>query len=191
MRALASFRAGLGAALVLARGRAEGIRLLEFDAAAAMQVAAHSFWAAAVCLPAFAALRALDWAEGGVPAEPVRGALLDLLGYAVGWAGFALLSRSVAALLGRAALWPRFVTVWNWCNVLQYLALLAATVPQALGLPDLIGETVWLVAMGWALWLEWFATRAALEVPGVQAAGLVVLDVALGVLLAALTAYAG
>ena len=30
-------------------------------------------------------------------------------------------------MLGRAKLWPRFVTVWNWCNVLQYLALVVAT----------------------------------------------------------------
>ncbi len=190
MRALASFRAGLSAAVVLARGHADGIRLLDVGAADEMAVAAYSFWAAAFCLPAFAALRALDWAQSGVPAEAAHGVALDLLGYAMGWAGFALLSRSIAGMLGRAPLWPRFVTVWNWCNVLQYLVLVGATVPQALGLPDLVDETVWLVAMGWALWLEWFATRVALDISGLWAAGLVILDVALGVLLAAITGYA-
>jgi len=190
MRALASFRAGLSAALVLARGHADGIRLLDVGAADEMAVAAYSFWAAAFCLPAFAALRVLDWAQSGGPVEPVHGVTMVLLGYAVDWAGFALLSRSIAGMLGRARLWPRFVTVWNWCQVLQYIAVVGATAPQAIGLPDLIGETLWLVAMGWALWLEWFATRVALDISGVRAAGLVILDVALGELLAAVTGYA-
>jgi hypothetical protein len=190
MRALASFRAGLGAALVLARGHADGIRLLDMDPADQMAVAGYSFWAAAFCLPAFIALRALEWLDGGVPEAPMHGVALDLFGYAVGWAGFALLSRSIAGWLGRGRLWPRFVTVWNWCNVLQYVVLVIATVPPALGLPDLVGETVWLVAMGWALWLEWFATRAALEISGRYAAGLVFLDVALGALVAVITGYA-
>jgi hypothetical protein len=190
MRALASFRAGLGAALVLARGHADGIRLLDVGPADEMAVAGYSFWAAAFCLPAFAALRALEWMADGVPEAPVHGVTLDLLGYAVGWAGFAVLSLYIARMLGRGRLWPRFVTVWNWCNVLQYLALVGATVPAALGLPDLIGEAVWLIAMGWALWLEWFATRAALEISGPMAAGLVILDVMLGAVMAALTGYA-
>jgi len=190
MRALPSFRAGLGAALVLARGRAEGIRLLDAGPADQLAIAGYSFWAAAFCLPAFIALRALEWLDGGMPAEPVHGVTLDLLGYAVGWLGFALLSRSIAGMLGRGHLWPRFVTVWNWCNVLQYVVLVLATVPPALGLPDLIGEAVWLIAMGWALWLEWFATRVALEVSGAHAAGLVFLDVMLGALMAVVTGYA-
>ena len=190
MRALPAFRAGLGAALVLARGRAEGIQLLDGAASDQMTVAGYSFWAAAFCLPAFLALRGLEWADSGIPSEPMHGMALDLLGYGVGWAGFALLSRSIAGWLGRAQRWPRFVTVWNWCNVLQYVALVAATVPPALGLPDWISETAWLIAMGWALWLEWFATRVALEVSGLHAAGLVFLDVMLGAVIAVVTGYA-
>lgn len=190
MRALTAFRAGLGAALVLARGHADGIRLLDVGAADEMAVAGYSFWAAAFCLPAFAALRALEWADSGVPAEPAHGIMLDLLGYGVGWAGFALASRSIAGLLGRSRLWPRFIAVWNWCNVLQYLALVAATLPPALGMPDWVGETAWLTAMGWALWLEWFVTRVALDISGLQAAGLVLLDVLIGAVLAVITGYA-
>ena len=191
MRALPAFRAGLGAALAMARGHADGVRLLDFeDADDQMAVAGHSFWAAAFCLPAFAALRVLDWMDGGIPEQAWHGVALDLLGYGVGWAGFALLSRGIAGRLGRARLWPRFVTLWNWCNVLQYLALLAATVPSVLGLPGWVDETAWLVAMGWAMWLEWFATREALQLPGAQAAGFVFLDVALGAVLAVITGYA-
>jgi hypothetical protein len=42
--------------------------------------------------------------------------------------------------------------------------------------------------LGWALWLEWFATRLTLAVPGMVAAAVVVLDVSIGVLLSVLGA---
>ena len=41
-------------------------------------------------------------------------------------------------------------------------------------------ETAWLVALGWALWLEWFAARLTLRLPGRTALALVLLDQALG-----------
>ena len=43
-----------------------------------------------------------------------------------------------------------------------------------------------LMALGYVLWLEWFVTRAALGVPGLQAAGFVVIDVALSLFIAGL-----
>ena len=100
-----------------------------------MAVAARSFWAVAVCLPAFLCLHLLDWATGGMPPAPAQELPLDLLGYVIGWAGFALLSHWLAGLIGRGSLWPRFITVWNWCNVVQYLMLVAAGLLALLGLP--------------------------------------------------------
>lgn len=168
---------GLHAALLLARGRAEGLLVLGARGEPTAATAVRSFWAAALCLPAFMCLQLIDLAH-----EPGRGAhwlALQLLGYVVDWAGYALLTRWVAGRMGRAGAWPRFIAVWNWCNVVQYLLLVAAALPPLLGLPDLLGETAWLVATGWALWLQWYATRLALEVTRVQAVGLVLLDQAL------------
>ena len=51
--------------------------------------------------------------------------------------------------------------MWNWCNVVQYLLLVLAGLPLLLGAPDWIDQTAGLVALGWALWLEWFAARVA------------------------------
>ena len=187
MRAGTAWRMGLRAALLLARGHADAVRLLDVEPADQPALAGYSFCAALVCLPAFAGMRSIEWAQSGVPADALHGVAADLLGFVLGWAGFALLSHRLAALFQRAQRWPRFITAWNWCNLLQYLALLVAMVPPAVGLPDWIDETVWLVAMGWAVWLEWFATRAALEIPGFQAAGLVAIDLMLGLVLAAIT----
>jgi len=175
--------AGLHAALLLARGRAEGVRHLHND----LRTASGSFWAAAVALPAYLCLRLIGWSLDGLPAHAGHAAALDLVTYVIGWVGYVVLSRPLVAALGRAGQWPRFVAVWNWCNVVQYLLLVVASLPLLLGAPDWVGETTGLVALGWALWLEWFAARAALNVAAIPACALVALDVVLGLLLSGLS----
>jgi hypothetical protein len=177
---------GLRAAGMLTVGRAEGVALL--DGADGMGDAAKSFWVAAFCVPPFVILHVMDWIESGVPRHAALGFGMDGLGYVAGWAGFALASHALAGTLGRQARWPRFIILWNWCNLVQYLMLVVASLPSLLGLPDPVAQLVWLVAMGWALWLEWFATRVALDITGLQAAGLVALDVLIGLFLVGFSA---
>lgn len=183
MSAPSAVVSGLQAALLLARGRPEGVRHLDND----MGVAARSFWAAGIALPAFLCLHLLDWAAGGAPLNPAHAWAVDLLFYVIGWAGYAVLSRPLAAALGRAAYWPRFIAAWNWCNVVQYLLLVLAGIPVLLGAPAWIDQTAGLVALGWALWIEWFAVRVALDVSGVAAFGMVALDIGIGLVLSAAT----
>jgi hypothetical protein len=180
---MSSVATGLHAAMLLARGKPEGLLYLDTD----MDGAARSFRAALICLPAFAALRLLDWAELGPPDDVTRTVLLELLSYAIGWAGYAIASRYVATALGRAARWPRFIAAWNWCNVAQYALLLAAQVPLLLDAPAWMAQVVWIVAVCWAIWLQWFAARLTLDVPRLQAAGMVALDLGIGFLLTGLS----
>ncbi|MBV9735076.1 MAG: hypothetical protein JO209_04140 [Acidisphaera sp.] len=183
MAAVRAVTAGLHAALLLARGRREGMSYVETG----LEGARRSFWAAAICLPAFVVLRLLDWADGALPSAPAHALALGILGYATGWAGFAVATRPLVVLLGRAGRWPRFIAVWNWCNVAQYVLLLAAAVPDLLGAPAFVDQAAGLVALGWALWLEWYATRLALDLGALPAAGLVSLDVLIGVVVAGVT----
>ncbi len=181
MSALAGVATGLQAALLLARGRPEGVGLLAAEGRPALATAARSFWAAALCLPAFVCLQVLDLSQGaGPPSHAAHGFGLQLLGYVIDWAGFALVTRWLAGAIGREQRWPIFIAAWNWCNVIQYLLLVVASLPPLLGLPGIVGETAWLVATGWALWIEWYATRLALDVTRLQAFGLVLLDEAMG-----------
>jgi hypothetical protein len=174
-----SMASGMHAAFLLARGRPEGLHYADSDLAGATR----SFWAIAVALPAFICLRLLSGNGGVVPAHDFA---LDLLSYVIGWIGFALLSRPVVEAMGAAPHWPRFIVVWNWCNVVQYLLLVVASVPGLLGAPGLVQQAVSLVAIGWALWLEWFAIKLALEVSTPAALGLVGLDLSIGLALTAL-----
>lgn len=175
---------GLSGALLLAQGRAEGLARVSAEP----QDAARSFWAAALCLPAFLFLRVLDWAWQGAPAHPGHAMALQLLAYVIGWAGFALASRPLVAAFGRMPRWPLFIAIWNWCNVVQYLLMSGAALPRLLGAPEWLDETAGLVALGWAIWLEWYAIGLALDVGRLRAASLLALDLGIGLALSAVTA---
>lgn len=174
-----SFALGMRGALLLARGRAEGLRLFDGGRAAALR----SFWALAICAPAFAALRLLDWSESGWPDRPAHAACLEAMSYVIGWLGYAVLVHWLLGRVQRGRPWPLFIAAWNWCNIVQYLLLLGGAVPEMAGAPAWVAETTTLVATGWALWLEWYVTRLALEVGAALAAALVTVDFCLGLLL--------
>jgi hypothetical protein len=163
---------GLQGALMLARGRAEGLLRVQRG----MDGAARSFWAIPLCLPALVFLRLITFAGQGMP--PVSGEIVvrDLLSFVVSWLAFAVISWHAASALHRAPRWPGFIAAWNWCNVVENLLLVVGSVPGLLGAPLFVDQTAQLVAMIWALWLEWYVIRLALDTRPLTAALLVVLD---------------
>jgi len=175
--------AGLVGAALLARGDKRGLALMESTPEGAWR----SFMAAVICLPAFLALRFFTWADApGTEGLFGRPLLAELIGFVLAWTVFALASRPIVQSWGKLAAWPRFITAWNWSNVVQYAVLLLLTVPGALGLPNAVGQVLLLVGLGYALWIEWFVVRSALEVTGRRAAALVAFDFALGLFLSGL-----
>jgi hypothetical protein len=176
---------GIAAALLFARGKAVGMALI----APGLEGARHSFLAAAICLPVLLALRIFAWATQGAPPNGVMTALAgELVGYTLGWVAFALASRLLAQQAGRGGDWPRFIAAWNWSNLVQYALLIVLLVPSLLGLPGWIGNALGLAAVGYAIWLEWFVTRVALNIPGLTAAMFVILDLAMGLFIGGVTA---
>ena len=165
----------LAGALMLARGRVAGLAAFENT----LPVAAYSFRAAAICLPIFMFFKD----QTSAPADLALSLVVDLLLFVAAWAGFALASLSLAKALGVADSWPRFIAAWNWSAVVQYLALAALSLPGLLlgngALLDLGG----LLALFYALWLEWFVARHALRLSPLGAAGFVAIDLAIAVFL--------
>ncbi|HKM64075.1 MAG TPA: hypothetical protein VJY39_16460 [Acidisphaera sp.] len=184
---------GLQGALLLARGRAEGLRFIAPDRA----FAARSFWAIALCIPGDLFLMLTDWAKAGIPPSielpPDTGHVvgLRLTTFLVGWLAFAVLSHGLVAALERGELWARYIAAWNWCNVVQQLLLVAVGAIALVGVPDVVTETLDLAVFGWSLWLEWFTARHALRLGGLAAASVVGLDVLIGWFLATVTVVGG
>ena len=175
--------ASLAGAFLLGRGRPEGVALMESTPEGAWR----SFAAALICLPALLAIRFFAWASLGVPeGGALRALVAEITAYTIAWVGFALLSLPLARSWGRGGSWLRFIAAWNWTNVVQYALMLALVLPGALGLPVAIVQVLTLLGLAYALWLEWFVARHALGVDGAKAAGLVGLDLALGLFLAGL-----
>jgi hypothetical protein len=153
-----------------------------------MEEARGSFLAAAICLPIFLLLRAMTGggAAAVAGADPARVLAAELIAFACSWAGFALASIPLAEAMGRRALWPRFIAAWNWSNLVQYLVVTALTLPVLAGAPRFLADGLGLAGLAYAVWLQWFATRAALRVTGLQAAGFVILDIGIAVFLSGL-----
>jgi len=165
---------------MLARGRVSGLAAFENT----LPVAAYSFRAAAICLPIFLFFKD----QTSTPADVVLTLFVDFLLFAASWAGFALASLYLAKALGVAESWPRFIAAWNWSAVVQYLALAALSLPGLLldkgGMLDLGG----LLAVFYALWMEWFVARHALRLTALGAAGFVALDLGMAVFLGSFAA---
>ena len=135
---------------------------------------ARSFWAGAICWPMFFVLGLMTGARDNPGVW-----LVEAVGFVAGWAAFALASEVMAGMAGKAAAWPRFIAAWNWSNIPQYAVLTLLSVPGTL-LPTGFGQVLALLAVGYALWLEWFVTKEALGIPGPSAVMFVLLDVAIG-----------
>jgi hypothetical protein len=187
MSALSTVTAGLHGALRLAHGKADGVALASADQRSAL----HSFWAIAFCLPSVLARLLMVWAEDGAPVHVAHLAGREVIVFVLGWLLFVELTHLLAPLLGRTERWPRFIAVWNWCNVIEGVLVIIGGLPGLFGAPSIIAEASELITIGWALWLEWYATRLALGVAAGTAAAFVLLDQVIGILLASVAMMIG
>jgi hypothetical protein len=112
----------------------------------------------------------------------------ELIVFVLGWLLFVEATYRLAPLFDRAERWGRFIAVWNWCNVVEGLLLVLGGLPGLLGAPSIVGEATELVTIGWAIWLEWYATRLAFGVSALTAIWLVLLDQSIGIMLAIVAA---
>jgi hypothetical protein len=187
MNAVSTVTSGLHAALRLARGRADGVALVPGD----RDTIVRSFWSIALCVPSVIGRLLMSWAVTGVPPHAGHAAAREVAVFLLGWLIFVEVTHRLAAAIGRAERWGRFIALWNWCNVIEGVLVIIGGIPGTLGAPAIADQAFELIAIGWALWLEWYATRLALGVGLVTAVSFVVLDQSIGIMLASLALAIG
>ncbi len=169
---------GLAAAIQLARGQPG----LAADLRAEPSDVARSFVTVALASGPLVALRFMLWSAGeGVPSNAIHLLLHDLLVFAVSWLGFVVITHRLVDRLGRAALWPRFVILYNWCNVVANCLVLLGVIPELVGAPAVVGQVCQVVVAGWALWLSWYLIRLTLRAGPMLALYLVLVEQMIGI----------
>jgi len=148
----------------------------------------NSFLSAALVAPVFIlylVIRYVGTDDGG--SFPVY-LLAQMMSYAIAWLVFPLVMLHLAPVLQREDKMVRYLVAYNWVSVLQnavYLPIiiLGITGTFAQGISNFLA----MIALMWVLGLTLFVTRKALDIPFGTAAGIVVMDLLLGVLVEVLT----
>ena len=182
MSSVSAVSLGLFAAVRLALGRADGAVLVPGD----RETIVRSFWSIALCVPSVIGRLLMSWATTGVPVDAVHLIAREVIVFVLGWLVFVEVTYRLAPVIGKAERWGRFIAVWNWCNVIEGVLVFVGGIPGVLGAPSVVDEAFELITIGWALWLEWYATRLAFGVGRMTAVWLVVLDQSIGIMLASL-----
>jgi hypothetical protein len=173
----------------LSRSLYGALRLARFDPRGMdyFDLSVEGFWrsfaAVLIVLPGYIVLvlRGLHAAAGAAAAGAMGTVLLEAAGFCLKWFGYLIVVLFLGRLLGFAGNFVPFVIAYNWAGVWQILVLLAAVLLASLFPP--LAELVVLASLIAILVYQWFVTRTALDCPASVAAGLVLLDFLLSVLI--------
>lgn len=147
----------------------------------------NSFFAAVVAAPFYIIANMTRPADGGAAGSihPVAALLTDSIAYVCLWVAFPLVMIHVARLLDRETRYIPYIVAANWCSTIPialfaFIGLIGAGSAGTRGFADFLA----LVALLWALSFQWFVARVGLRIPGAAAAGIILLDFILSLLIA-------
>ena len=152
----------------------------------------RSFLAAAAVAPLFLLYLVIRFFESETGGSFPAYLFAQMLAYAIAWLAFPLVMLYAAPVLQKEDRMVRYLVAYNWLSLIQngvYLpvVMLGITGTFAQGLSNFLA----MIALIWVLGMTLFVTRKALEVPFGMAAGIVVMDLLLGVLIEVLTSRPG
>jgi hypothetical protein len=140
----------------------------------------RSFWAALLAAPFVALLIALHLAGMQVGGSWPRVVLGEAIAYAIGVVAFPLAAFYIARLINREREYLGFIVAYNWSGLLQLAVMLPALLLAVSGILPGGAPTALVYAVQIAVLVyEWFVVRTALRLPGFGAAGIVMVDVVL------------
>jgi hypothetical protein len=149
----------------------------------------RSFFAAVLAAPAHVALLVLSSSAEELSEHMARLFIVEGIAYVISWTAYPLAMTFIVDWLGRGGRYFDYMVPYNWAGLVQILVFLAVAVLRAAGvLPEPLGEIAALVALIAILHFQWYIARIGLEVSATAAAGLVLLDLSLGILVNGLAA---
>ncbi len=148
----------------------------------------HSFWAAAIVLPADAIATLL--LLSGDPAtsttsDTLHTTLIYLEIYALQWLVFPLVIAGYTEMIQRSDRFVLFVIAWNWSSIIRAAIVLPAIAIFANEGTDSAswGAAIYIVVLGVTFVYGWFVARSALDAPPLSAAMVVVIEIVLAILI--------
>ncbi len=146
--------------------------------------AARSFYAAILLLPFFIVLEATRFSEelAALPLGPWL--LVEILSYIISWTAFPVVMIQLSRLIGREHRYFDFLVAYNWSSIIQVGIYFPVAVLGGLEvLPESVTSVLILLVTIAVLVYQWFVTRTSLEIEGGLAAGLVLADLILAILI--------
>lgn len=146
----------------------------------------QSFWAAPLTVPIRLILLASTFSLA--TAELGTGTLIavETIGFLLDWAIFPLVMIPVARMMNITHRYIPFIIAYNWTKLPIYLVLsFAMLIAMGDGGETInpIGGVLVLIGTVWSFWLRWRVARDRLELAGLPAASIVLLDTALAVIM--------
>ncbi len=143
----------------------------------------RSFFAAAIVAPAYIVLIAMQGAPGAEGNDWFRYPLVETISYAVRWTAWPLVMFYVCKPIQREPRYTAYIVAYNWAQVIGTgFFMLVVVLANGLLPPGSIGTAIFVTTMVLLVY-QWFVARTALEIGGGLAAGLVVLDLIVTVII--------
>ena len=148
----------------------------------------RSFFAALVVAPLYGIYLVARYATDEVTAPVARFMAVEIIAYVISWVLYPLLMASLARYLDRQNRYVDYIVAYNWAGLLQNALFLPVAMLQlASGPVAQATEILSLIALAYILAYVWFVARTVLHISALTAAGLVILDMVLSILLNAVT----
>jgi hypothetical protein len=147
--------------------------------------AINSFAVAGLVLPVYLVFLAIDWAGTEVPVGRI--AVVEAIAYVIGWTAFPVLSVPVLRLMDRSDRLYAFLSAYNWSHLVQMAVifpvfLVVAGAGAGSGAAPATALLALLARIA-VLVYEGYVIKVALGIGGTQAAGMVLLDLGVGLML--------
>jgi hypothetical protein len=147
-----------------------------------------SFFAAAIVAPGQLYIVLGHLADSQTDSSGLSIVLIETLGYALGWLAFPVAMLPLVQLMQREREYIGFIVAGNWATVLQIGIVLPVLLLGHVGvIPAALLDELTLITLVLVLAYKWFIARFALSIGGLPAAGVVLLDVVIAMIIAVVT----